>query len=49
MLIMSGVCHAFASVAALWSLAGRGLTSWHLFATFNCVFVTFPCGILGHV
>ena len=36
-------------IAALWSLAGKGLTSWLLFVMFNCVFVTFPCGILGHV
>ena len=28
-------------IAALWSPAGRVLTS--------CVFVTFPCGILGQV
>ena len=34
-------------IAALWSPAGEGLTSWLLFVTFNCVFVTFPCGILG--
>ena len=38
------VCHAFASVHFV---AGKGLTSWLLFAMFNCVFVTFPCGILG--
>ena len=36
-------------IAALWSPAGKGLTSWLLFVTFNCVFVTFPCGILGQV
>ena len=35
--------------AALWSPAGKGLTSWLLFVMFNCVFVTFPCGILGQV
>ena len=34
-------------IAALWSPAGNGLTSWPLFVMFNCVFVTFPCGILG--
>ena len=28
--------------AALWSRAGKGLTSWLLFVMFNCVFVTFP-------
>ena len=36
-------------IDALWSLAGKGLTSWVLFEMFNCVFVTFPCGILYHV
>ena len=33
-------------IAALWSPAGKGLTSWLLFVMFNCTFVTFPCGIL---
>ena len=32
-------------IAALWSPAGKGLTSWFLFVMFNCVFVTFPCGM----
>ena len=27
----------------------KGLTSWLLYVMFNCVFVTFPCGILGQV
>ena len=36
-------------IAALWSPAGKGLTSLLLFVMFNCVFVTFPCGILGLV
>ena len=36
-------------IAALWSPAGKGLTSWLLFVMFNCVFVTFPGGILGQV
>ena len=36
-------------IAALWSPAGEGLTSWLSFVMFNCVFVTFPCGILGQV
>ena len=36
-------------IAALWSPAGKGLTSWLSFVMFNCVFVTFPCGILGQV
>ena len=36
-------------IAAVRSPAGKGLTSWLLFVMFNCVFVTFPCGILGQV
>ena len=36
-------------IAALWSPAEKGLTSWLLFVMFNCVFVTFPRGILGQV
>ena len=36
-------------IAALWSPAGKGLTSLLLFVMFNCAFVTFPCGILGQV
>ena len=36
-------------IAVLWSLAGKGMTSWLLFVMFNCVFVTFRCGILGQV
>ena len=36
-------------IVALWSPAGKGLTSWLLFVMFNCVFVTFPCAILGQV
>ena len=36
-------------IAAFWSPEGKGLTSWLLFVMFNCVFVTFPCGILGQV
>ena len=34
-------------IAVSWSPAGKGLASWPLFLMFNCVFVTFPCGILG--
>ena len=34
-------------IVALWSPAGKGLTSWLSFMMFNCVFFTFPCGILG--
>ena len=36
-------------IAALWSPAGKGLTSWLVDVMFNCVFVTFLCGILGQV
>ena len=36
-------------IAALWSPAGKGLTSKLLLVMFNCVFVTFPCVILGQV
>ena len=36
-------------IAALWSPAGKGLTSWLLFVMLNCVFVTFACDILGQV
>ena len=36
-------------IAALWSPAGKGLTPWLMFVMFNCVFVTFSCGILCQV
>ena len=37
-------------ICALWSPAGKGLTSWLSFVVFNCEFVTvFPIGILGQV
>ena len=29
-------------IYALWSPAGKGLTSWLSFVVSNCVFVTFP-------
>ena len=35
--------------AALWSPVGKRLTSWLSFVMFDCVFVTFPCGVLGQV
>ena len=41
--------HTRLFIFTLWSPAGKGLTSWLLFVMFNCVFVTFPCGILGQV
>ena len=34
-------------IAALCSPAGKGLTSGISLVMFNCVFVSFPCGILG--
>ena len=48
------LCHVFVmlsrlSIAALWSTAGKGLASWLVFVTLNCVFVIFPCGILGQM
>ena len=46
MLFMYCVCYAL-FIAALWS--GKGLTFWPLFSMFNCVYVTFPCGIIGQV
>ena len=36
-------------IVALWPPVGKGLTFWLLFVMFNCVFVTYPCGILGQV
>ena len=36
-------------IAALWSPAGKGLTSWLSFVMFYCTFVTSTCGILGQV
>ena len=36
-------------IAALWSPAGKGLTTWLLLVMFIVFFVTFPCGILGQV
>ena len=46
MLFLSCDCFAFVRVCllfvALWSPAGKGLTSWLSFVTSNCEFVTFP-------
>ena len=37
-------------IAALWSPAGEGLDLLALlYVMFYCVFVTFPCGVLGQV
>ena len=41
--------HARLFVDALWSPAGKGLTSWLSFVMSNCGIVTFPFGILGQV
>ena len=38
--------HAFVTLEAP---AGKGLTTWLSFVMLNCVFVTFPCGILCQV
>ena len=36
-------------ICALWSPAGKGLTSWLSFVVSNCKFVTFSIGILSQV
>ena len=36
-------------ICALWSPAGKGLTSWFSFVVSDCEFITFPIGILGQV
>ena len=36
-------------ICALWSPAGKGLTSWLSFVVSNCEFVTFPLVNLGQV
>ena len=36
-------------IAALWSPAGKGLTSWLLLLMFILIFGTSPCCILGKV
>ena len=37
-------------ICAMWSPAGKWLTSWLSFVVYNCEFVIFPCiGILGQV
>ena len=46
-LVFVMLSHLF--IAALWPPAGKGLASSLSFVMFNCVFVTFPCGILGQV
>ena len=43
---LSSVCYAFVRarlfICALWSPAGKGVTSWLSFVVSNCEFVTFP-------
>ena len=46
-LVFVMLLHLF--IAAFWSPVGKGLIPWLLYVMLNCVFVTFPCGILGHV
>ena len=36
-------------ICALWSPAGKGLTSWLSFVVSSCEFATFRVGILGQV
>ena len=36
-------------IAALWSPAGKGADLFALVGYVYCIFVTFPCGILGQV
>ena len=36
-------------ICALWSYAGKGLTSWLSFVVSNCEFVTFPLACSGVV
>ena len=55
-LFMVRVCNAVLSVmlsclfiVALWSPAGKGLTSWLSCMLCYLCFATFPCGVLGQV
>ena len=46
------LCHVFVMlsrlfIAAVWSPARKGLTSWLLFVMFNCVFYHFLMWYLG--
>ena len=43
MFFLSCVCYVFERlfICALWSPAGKGLTSWPPFVVSNCEFVTF--------
>ena len=46
-LVFVTLLHLF--ITALWSPARKGLTSWLSFVMLKCVFVPFPCGVLGQV
>ena len=48
MLFLSCFCYAFMRlfINALWSPAGKGLTSWLSFVMSNCEVVTFPGVVL---
>ena len=49
---MDHLCYSFLAclfIAALWSPAWKGLTSWLSLVMFNCVYVTLPSGILCQV
>ena len=47
MLFLSCFCYAFMFIDALWSPAGKGLTSWPSFVMSNYEVVTLPIDILG--
>ena len=49
---LSCVCYAICMrlfICALWSPAGKGLTSWLSFVVSSCEFATFPVGTLGQM
>ena len=41
-LVFAMLLCAFVCVCALWSPAGKGMTSWLSFVVSSCEFVTFP-------
>ena len=42
-------CFRVCSLHVLLLPARKGLASWLLFVVLSCIFVTYPCGILGQV
>ena len=42
-------CLSLLFLAALWSPAGKGRTSWLSCVVFSYAFVNFPCGVAGQV